>query len=201
MIRTKGILLLAVLTFCVPVHAQIEDLPETATGARALPFVDVTIGVWGSFFWGAIGHNSVQQYIWGEGGEKIDDTLDSLGIDIQADSGVLSYTILFHIASGAVSVSGEIDKNAGETLEEAFERNYSSGDLNPVALGMAFLGDPFSGYNGSSDPGSGAGGGGGWSGGSNRYGNNSGQTWGAFGGGQYNDNYCGPGTRYICVYH
>jgi len=150
----KLVVTLILLAFGINCNAQIEDLPESATGARVLPFVSVDVSVPGSLFWGAF-HNSVQEYIWGEAGEMIDGVLDDLGIDIEADAGVLQYNILFEVVGTPLTIPGEIDKLAGETLEEAFQRNYGEGDLEDA-------------FAPASGPGPGGGGGGGGGGAASR---------------------------------
>lgn len=136
---TSRRLLISLILMCAALnaHAQMDSLPETPSGARALPFVHVELSWYGSLFWGQIGNSSVRSYIWGEAGEAIDGLLDQMGIDIQNEAGVLEYKILFEISglglTTPLSITGEIDKEIGETLEEAFERNYDVANLqNPT---------------------------------------------------------------------
>ncbi len=56
----RCLLLLALLFFAVSSNAQIESLPETATGARALPAAHVEISWWGAMIWGQIANSSVK---------------------------------------------------------------------------------------------------------------------------------------------
>ena len=113
--------------------AQMSDLPETGTGARALPYVAESVGL-GAYIAAPFHSGGLSGYIWGEVGEEIDDRLNDLGIDISGEAGVLAYTVLITIpGGGGLSLSGEIDKEIGESLEEAFERNYGAGILPKIS--------------------------------------------------------------------
>jgi len=188
----KLVATLILLSVSLDTHAQIEDLPVNGAGDYVLPFVLVEVGVTSSYIYGTIFHDSVQEYIYGEAGEAIDARLGDLGIDIDGDAGVLQFTVLFKLVTGAVTMTNIIQKEVGETLEETFERNFRAGNLEEIGTQM--------------NTGAGSGGNGGFGfgfGGGSSGGGGSGGSLGGIGSSgsriRNSGRYCGPGTPYDCV--
>ncbi len=169
------------------------DLPVDATGTIALPPVSSDVSILGAYFWGTITGEGVQGHIWGEAGEAIDSGLSAAGMSVKDDAGVFSFYVTFVFGSG-IPVAGLITKEAGETLEEAFQREFAAGNLPEVGLAVPNSNDGGEGFGDNDlDPG----------------GDPSAPPSDSLvfppgavvviGGGS-NGLWCGPGSGYICIY-
>lgn len=172
-----------------------DDLPSAPDGTPILPNVTVNVSVVGSYFWSRLQGQTPQQHIWGEAGEAIDSALSALGIDIENESGTFQFYVVFVLQSSAVTTQGTLDKEAGEDLEAAFERERGASDSGLPHIGIAMpSGDEGAeGGGGLDDP----------SGGIGDPVSDSlvfpPNSIVVVGGGSSNL-WCGPGTDYICIY-
>lgn len=138
------------LFFSLTANAQIDSLPEDALGNRTLPPTSVGAGL-GSYAFVPFHNWSLIQYLYGEAGSSIDDQLNQIGIDITADAGVLTFSINFIVLGRPLVVTGQVEKMAGETMEEAFEREYAAGRLEDPAPAMPDVGSLPGGGHGSGE--------------------------------------------------